>query len=361
MRRKVLFAVAAVVLASGVMVIGLLGADLLLHRRAERSAGLNIWGYRGPTVPRRHPGEPRVAVLGGSTAFGYGVTWDNAFPTALERALKASAPGRQWSVVNLGYNNEGAYSFRFTLEDFVYLEPDVVVLYEGYNDMIGDDGPNTSLFRHDSPVFLLTGYMPILPLIFNEKALALRHGGDLDAAYADAQGHGKVVFRPNLAARATATTLEAAVVLEQSIESQLRRFSSTPAHAAGAGAGTDGCGDPWRHYCESVAVAVDYALSRNQKVIVAGQPSLASEHLRTRQEDQQRALAELLRRRFAGNSGVRYVNLAQAVDLSDHAAAPDGMHLNAGANQSLAQQLVAPVLDILGTPHSAPGDADSRR
>src|SRR2546427_6644265 len=146
MRRKLLFAVAAVVLASGMAVAGLLVADLLLHRRAERSAGLNIWGYRGPTVPRRHPGGPRVVVLGGSTVFGYGVTWDQAFPAALERSLKASAPGPQWSVVNLGYNNEGAYSFRFTLEDFAYLEPDVVILYEGYNDMIGDDGPNTSLF-----------------------------------------------------------------------------------------------------------------------------------------------------------------------------------------------------------------------
>ena len=307
MRRKLLFAVVAVLLAFGVAVAGLLGADLLLHRRAQRSAGLNIWGYRGPTVPRRHPGEPRVAVLGGSTAFGYGVTWDSAFPAALERALKVSDPLRQWSVVNLGYNNEGAYSFRFTLEDFSYLEPDVVVLYEGYNDMIGDDGPNTALSRHDSPVFLLTGYMPILPLIFNEKALALRHGGNLDAAYADAQGHGTVVFRPNLTARATASTLEAAVVLEQSIESQLKRFSSTPAHVPGAD--TSGCGDPWRHYCKSVAVAVDYALSRHQKVIVAGQPGLAAEHLRMRQEDQQRALAEMLRRRFGGNRDVRYVDL----------------------------------------------------
>jgi hypothetical protein len=187
MRRKLLFSVAAVLLAFGVAVAGLLGADLLLHRRAERSAGLNLWGYRGPTVPRRHPGEPRVAVLGGSTAFGYGVTWDSAFPAALESAMKETAPAQRWSVVNLGYNNEGAYSFRFTLEDFAYLQPDVVVLYEGYNDMIGDNGPNTALFRHDSPVFLLTGYMPILPLVFREKAMSLMHGS-IDAGYASVHG-----------------------------------------------------------------------------------------------------------------------------------------------------------------------------
>jgi lysophospholipase L1-like esterase len=344
MRRKVLFAAAAVALASGIAIVSLLVADLLLHRRAERSAGLNVWGYRGPTVPRRHPGQPRVAVLGGSTAFGYGVTWDGAFPAALERALEVSAPARQWSVVNLGYNNEGAYSFRFTLEDFAYLQPDVVVLYEGYNDMVGDNGPNTALFRHDSPIFLLTGYMPILPLVFHEKALSLMHGS-LDAGYASVHG-GKTVFRPNLTARATASTLDAAASLGESIERQLEPFARTPARAA-AVPDAEGCSDPWHHYCSSIAMAVDFALSRHEKVIVAGQPRLAAERLRVRQEDQQRALAEMLRLRFGGNHNVRYVDLAHTVDLGDHVAAPDGMHLNAGANRRIAEQLVAPVLNLL--------------
>jgi hypothetical protein len=358
MRRKLLFAVAAVLLAAGMAVVGLLGADLLLHRRAERSAGLNVWGYRGPTVPRRHSGEPRVAVLGGSTVFGYGVTWDQAFPAALERLLAASAPGPQWSVVNLGYNNEGAYSFRFTLEDFAYLEPDVVILYEGYNDMIGDDGPNTALFRHSSPVFRLTGYMPILPLVFHEKALALMHGGSIDAGYAETQGAGsKVVFQPKLRDRAAASTLEAAVLLEKSIEKQLGRFSDTPGHNA-ASLGKDGCADPWRHYCASVVVAVDYALSRHAKVLVAGQPRLAREHVRARQEDQQRALAELLRQRFGGNPEVRYVDLAHAVDLGDTSSVTDGMHLDVGANRRLAEHLLAPVLDVL---HMTPARTGSRQ
>src|SRR5258706_9818845 len=108
MRRKLVFAIAAIVMAFGATVLALLGADVLLHRRAERSAGLNIWGYRGPTLPRRHARQPRVPVLGGSTAFGHRVTWDEAFPPSLERSLKASSPGPQWSVVKLRYNNQGA-------------------------------------------------------------------------------------------------------------------------------------------------------------------------------------------------------------------------------------------------------------
>ncbi len=358
MRRKLVFAIAAIVMAFGATVLALLGADVLLHRRAERSAGLNIWGYRGPTVPRRHAGQPRVAVLGGSTAFGYGVTWDEAFPAALERSLKASSPGPQWSVVNLGYNNEGAYAFRFTLEDFAYLEPDVVILYEGYNDMVGDDGRNTSLFRHGSPVFVLTGYMPILPLVFHEKAMALTHGGSINAGYAETQGAGtKVVFRPNLREQAAASTLEAAAMIEESIEKQLSRVSNTSAPAT-AGPGKDACGHPWRHYCASVAAAVDYALSKRAKVIVAGQPRLAEEKSRVRQEDQLRAVRDMLGRRFGGNQDVRFVDLAHVVDLGDRSSAPDGMHLDADSNRRVGESLAPAVLDIL---HLARTETNSSR
>ena len=108
-----------------------LAADLYLHHRAERSAGLNRWGYRGPVAGTKQPGELRVVVLGGSTAFGYGVRWDEAIPAILERKLnqqQGKAPAR---VVNLGFNNEGAYSFLPTLKDFEYLDYDVRLFVRG--------------------------------------------------------------------------------------------------------------------------------------------------------------------------------------------------------------------------------------
>src|SRR4051812_3978846 len=109
MRRRlkyVAFAVCAALLACVVGIAALLAADLYLHKRSERSAGLNRWGYRGPVVGRKQPGEIRVAVLGGSTVFGYGVMWDEAFPALLEQRLNAGArDGARFTVVNLGYNN----------------------------------------------------------------------------------------------------------------------------------------------------------------------------------------------------------------------------------------------------------------
>jgi hypothetical protein len=258
--------------------------------------------------------------------------------------------------VNLGYNNEGAYSFRFTLEDFAYLKPDVVILYEGYNDIVGDGSPNTALYRHDSPVFMLTGYMPIFPLVFREKAMMLSHGS-LDAGYASMRGE-KNVFRPNLTARATASTLEAAASLGESIEKQLDRFAREPSRPAPASvADAGGCLTPWRHYCSAIALAIDYALAHRQKIIVAAQPRPNVEHVATRHDAQQRALADMLQRRFGGNHDVRYVSLAEAVDLHDPILAPDGMHLNPTGNRTIAEKLVQPVLDILGL---MPAQADRR-
>ena len=140
-RKRVVFALLAAVLSVFVSAVGLLAADLYLHRRYERSAGLNVWGYRGPTVGRKQTGEQRIVYLGGSTAFGYGVRWEEAIPAQLEKKLNEKQGGgsRRVSVVNLAYNNQGAYSFKFTLDDYLSLNYDVVCLYEGYNDLAGDD------------------------------------------------------------------------------------------------------------------------------------------------------------------------------------------------------------------------------
>jgi hypothetical protein len=162
-KKFVVFAAAATALSVAGVLVLLLAADLVVHWRAERSAGLNRYGYRGPVIPRKQPGELRVAMLGGSTVFGYGVAWNESIPAFLEAKLTARVP-QPARVINLGYNNEGAFAFKPNLEDFAYLDYDVVVLYEGYNDLPGDEGPNRSVYRRNSAVYRAFGYFPILPL-----------------------------------------------------------------------------------------------------------------------------------------------------------------------------------------------------
>jgi hypothetical protein len=301
-RRYVLFAVAAAVLSFVLVLSGLLVVDLYLHRRAERSAGLNVWGYRGEVVGRKQPGEVRIAFLGGSTMFGYGVTWDEALPAVVERQLNEPPPAGSPPVrsVNLAMNNEGAYSFLYTLQDFEFLDYDVAVLYEGYNDKMGDDdGGNRSLYRHDSAVFRLTGYYPILPLVLSERAMMLRYGGDLNAAYeATRGGEGKTIFRPGLASRSAASALDAAASVGESLGRQLDRLSAGGPRAVDD-ATEAGCAPPWSLYCQSVYVAVQHVLGQGKRVAVVSQP-LPLGPLGTTHLDQQRALADMLRRHFEG-------------------------------------------------------------
>lgn len=344
-RRRVAYALTAAAIAVGMSLLALLAIDVYLHGKFEKSAGFNIWGYRGPAVGRKAAGEYRIAVLGGSAAYGYGTTWDEAIPAALERQLsgRPAGPVRRFTVVNLGYNNEGAYSFKPTLEDYASLHYDLACLYEGYNDLIGDPAaPNVAVFRHDSPVFRLTGYMPIFPIVFKEKAAALAHG-DAGALY---RAPDKTVFHASVAARAAAGVLDATASVGQSLERQLGKVAVEPPHVVDVDQST-GCKTPWQQYCRSTLKAVDYALQSGARVLVATQPyAMVSPYVRQRHVEQQAEMAAMLQRRFGGDARVAYVNLGPLIDLGDPSLSFDHMHLTPAGNLRVAAALVDPVLKL---------------
>ena len=345
-RKRILFALAAIAIFTIVGAAALLAADIYLHGRFQESAGVNVWGYRGPVLGHKKPGELRIVFLGGSTAFGYGVAWDKAIPAQLEQKLSGHLPPgvSRVSVANLAYNNEGAYSFVYTIDDYKYLDYDIVCLYEGYNDMMGDPTrPNTSVFRRDSPVFKLTGYLPIFPIAFREKASALRFGGELDGYYRMMRGEEtKTTFRPGLAKRGAAGVLDAGAAVGESLERQLARVMEKQGRATIVDGDKSGCKYPWGEYCKSMFMAVDRALALDKRVLVIGQPYLAAE-LRARHIDQQTTMATELMRRYQGNPRVQYVNAGDAVDINDPLIGYDRMHLTAPGNAAVAERLVEPV------------------
>jgi hypothetical protein len=341
--KKAAFAVTAMTLSAAGALVLLLVADLIVHQRAERSAGLNRWGYRGPVVRSKRASELRAVMLGGSTVFGYGVQWEQSIPAQLEGALNHTRP---FSVVNLGFNNEGAYAFLPTLRDFAYLDYDVAILYEGYNDIPGDEGPNTSLFRHDSAVFRLTGYFPILPMYLDEKAKMLRYGGSLDAAYAAQRGEQpKTVFRPNLVDRTSATAIDTVAKMTNSLGDQLGRLATTQAPAY-ARVSTIGCSYPWVNYCDSIHAAVRYVIGLGKRVIVVGQPRM-TDTVMAQHSAQQAMLGRMIRGEFGSDPRVSYVDLGNVVDLHDTRVTFDAMHLNADGNRAVAGALAPHVLQLV--------------
>jgi hypothetical protein len=202
--------------------------------------------------------------------------------------------------------------------------------------------PNLSVFRHDSPIFRLTGYLPIFPIVFKEKAAALLHGGDVSALYND---QNKTVFRPGLATRTTAEVLTAAADVGESLERQLGRVTGEPQrHIVDAAA--SGCEYPWQEYCRSVFEAVQHSLANGKRALVVTQPYEAGAFLRARHMEQQSEMAAMLVRQFGDDPRVAYVNLGDAIDLSDPALSFDRMHLTAAGNARIAESLVPPVVTM---------------
>ena len=342
-RRKIVFACVAFLIVVIALLGGLLALDIYLRHRA-RSFGLNAWGYRGPAAGHKKPGETRIGTLGGSTVFGFGVAWTEAWPYYLERQINAGRPRHlPATVVNLGVPRDSAATFADTIDDYAYLKSDLVILCEGYNDL----EPRSSLkpgnpaltnylaWRHQSPIFRWTGYLPILPLVLNEKAMSLMHGGDLNAAYESRE----IVFRPGLAARVTAGALKATADIEVALE---RRFGRLTDGGSAVSTAYDSTCGRWTQYCGAMQAAVRQARQRGQAVIIVTQPYLSDLHV-----DQQRALAASLQREFGGDSRVRYVNLGRLLDLRDPQVAYDGLHLTATGNQRLAAALAPAVLEMI--------------
>jgi hypothetical protein len=162
-------ATAAVLLAAGLLV----AADVSVHRRVEYEDGFSIWGYRGPVVPHKQSNDVRVAVLGGQHVFGRQLV--DSIPHQLQEFLNNTRlrgdggyrkDGRI-SVVNLAGPYDAVPSFAQTLDDYRSLEAGVICLY------LGDESPAPTArqqlagWRHDSAVFRVTGYLPVLPSLLS--------------------------------------------------------------------------------------------------------------------------------------------------------------------------------------------------
>jgi len=104
-----------------------------------RFMNVNAQGFRGRDWTLEKPeGALRVVLLGGSTAFGFGATDDDAVHTAvLERLLRAAPQlaGRTVEVWNAGVVGYDSTQEMILLSTRVLdYRPDVVVLFDAYND-----------------------------------------------------------------------------------------------------------------------------------------------------------------------------------------------------------------------------------
>src|SRR5205807_147173 len=116
----------------------------------------NLRGYRGRLLGRKKPNEIRVAAIGGSTTFGFTVRTRETYPAYLETILneRLAARGLTASVANLGHLSDSSVCYEPTYQAYRDLDPDVLILYEGYNDVSGGTRrTERDCYRQSSAIF----------------------------------------------------------------------------------------------------------------------------------------------------------------------------------------------------------------
>ncbi|HYP16683.1 MAG TPA: tetratricopeptide repeat protein, partial [Opitutus sp.] len=182
LRRKILFAAILAVFSAafllGALELGLriagYGHSPQFARRATLPSGETIWRenrwctapFFSPQLVRRPqpfrlpaqkaPGTYRVFVLGSSAAMG---DPEPSFSLArmLEAMLSSAYPQQQFEVVNAAITAVNSHVVRGIAADCAKLEPDLFIVYEGHNEVIGPFGPAgvfTSFVRNEQLVRL---------------------------------------------------------------------------------------------------------------------------------------------------------------------------------------------------------------
>jgi hypothetical protein len=97
----------------------------------------NALGFRGDEVAVPKPdGVYRIVLLGGSTTYSTGIDdYGKSYPVVLQQGLRASGHG-QVEVVNAGCSMYSSWESLINLQFRVLdLEPDLVIVYHGINDV----------------------------------------------------------------------------------------------------------------------------------------------------------------------------------------------------------------------------------
>lgn len=102
------------------------------------TVGHNSLGYRGDEIQVPKPaGVYRIAALGDSTTYGVFSSYDQAYPAYLQQVLRSDYGYSQVEVVNGGVLGYASWNTLVNLELRVAaLQPDLVIVYEGGNDVI---------------------------------------------------------------------------------------------------------------------------------------------------------------------------------------------------------------------------------
>jgi len=111
------------------------GIETLLQRQEFKThVSISSQGLRDREYSIQKPANTtRIAVIGDSFVFGFGVEADQAFPKVLEAQLKARED-RNYEIMNFGISAYGTEQEYLLLQDILKFSPDTVILSFSPND-----------------------------------------------------------------------------------------------------------------------------------------------------------------------------------------------------------------------------------
>lgn len=112
-----------------------------------RRESVNAYGIRGREVGDKKPGTFRILAMGGSTTWGHKVADDETWPSYLERTLHDLGFDHV-EVLNGGISGYGLEQIVLALKHrhLRALEPDLVLVYSGWNYAVLEDNGNVKNF-----------------------------------------------------------------------------------------------------------------------------------------------------------------------------------------------------------------------
>ena len=299
----------AIGLAVGTLVLllgGLYAVDQYLHAKHDPYETPNSQGYRGAVLGSKAPGEVRVAIVGESAAYGYGLITEYSLGPKLERKLEATLNPRPVSVVNLAANGDSSPCYAPTLSHYDWLQPDVVVIDAGYNDNPSTLGrPVSTCYRQRNRIFALTGYWPVSDLYAREKLYTIIYG----SAERGYQAAGQI-----------APILDEPSFVPQAADAEEQAISD---------------------FCANLESLIQGQLALGRRVVYMTQPYINGFHRR-----QQVAVRDTLAH-FVSNPHFAYVDLGDALDLANPDMSFDHMHPTGDGNDVLSSGLVGPIQGLI--------------
>ncbi|MFM1919420.1 MAG: hypothetical protein RLZZ303_1054 [Candidatus Hydrogenedentota bacterium] len=138
-------------------------------RPKGQMATYNNYGFRDDDIVMPKPeGLFRIVCIGGSTT-EEGNSNDQTYPNIMERKLREQFGTGRLEVINCGVSGIHSYHERRRMEDFLALDPDLIVYYNGINDICHEHFPTIRAMAPEGAQRLLVS--KLLTRVFNRRLL----------------------------------------------------------------------------------------------------------------------------------------------------------------------------------------------